>query len=481
MTYSYDTAHGNTTPDGTVIPRTTVTTSLSPGQQKLYDQNLNLSTSLNDLAAKGLGFVGNATNQGAQANWDGLVRGGSTQGGGITKTGGNTSGVIQGGSSQGGGLITGGSRQGGGLISGGVSDAGQIQSGLDYSGVAKVPGQDDFGAQRDQVVQALMSRYQPMLDQQRNAEETRLANMGINRGSAAFGTSQDQLGRNENDAAMQAILAGSSEQGRLFGQGLAARQQGIGEINTQGQFANQAQQQDYGQALSDIQQNNATVAQRQGLDLQNIQQNNATVQQRQEMDLQNIQQNNAAQQQMFDQGLANSQFNNQAVAQAQGLDLQNIQQNNAAQAQALQQGNYYQTQPLNILNALRSGNQVTMPQFGNVATGASIQAAPIYQATADQGAAEQAAYAQKMAGYGSMLSGLGSIGGAAITKSDRRLKENIEQIGSTPSGLGLYFFNYIGKSAKEIGFMADEVEKIFPEAVSHDENGFAMVDYGIAH
>ena len=55
---------------------------------------------------------------------------------------------------------------------------------------------------------------------------------------------------------------------------------------------------------------------------------------------------------------------------------------------------------------------------------------------------------------------------ASIASSERALKENIKQIGTAKSGLGIYKFSY-----KEIphrtfvGTMADEVAKIFPEAI----------------
>jgi cytochrome c1 len=54
LTFKYDYQNGNRLPDGTVIPNTTAVTSLSPEQQKLYDQNNQISTALNDLAQRGL-------------------------------------------------------------------------------------------------------------------------------------------------------------------------------------------------------------------------------------------------------------------------------------------------------------------------------------------------------------------------------------------------------------------------------------------
>jgi len=63
--------------------------------------------------------------------------------------------------------------------------------------------------------------------------------------------------------------------------------------------------------------------------------------------------------------------------------------------------------------------------------------------------------------------------------SDRRLKENIQKIGESISGLGIYKFNYIGKAKQYIGAMADEVIKVVPEAVSTMSNGYLGVNYNL--
>jgi len=63
--------------------------------------------------------------------------------------------------------------------------------------------------------------------------------------------------------------------------------------------------------------------------------------------------------------------------------------------------------------------------------------------------------------------------------SDRRLKENIREIGETYDGQKIYAYNHIGSEKTQIGLMADEVQKVKPEAISM-KAGFYMVDYGIA-
>ena len=67
--------------------------------------------------------------------------------------------------------------------------------------------------------------------------------------------------------------------------------------------------------------------------------------------------------------------------------------------------------------------------------------------------------------------------GSNVTKSDRRLKSNISQVGSLPSGLNLYRFRYSGGKTDYVGVMAQEVLEVAPEAVVTGADGFMLVDY----
>lgn len=84
-----------------------------------------------------------------------------------------------------------------------------------------------------------------------------------------------------------------------------------------------------------------------------------------------------------------------------------------------------------------------------------------------------------MAGLGSLMGGAAAMYSSGMF-SDRRLKENIEQVGVDElTGLNLYEFNYIGAEDQRFrGVMADEVEPLFPDAVVYDDMGFATVNYG---
>jgi hypothetical protein len=74
------------------------------------------------------------------------------------------------------------------------------------------------------------------------------------------------------------------------------------------------------------------------------------------------------------------------------------------------------------------------------------------------------------------LLGAGAQLGSAYLFSDERLKENIILIGEE-NGFPIYQFNYINIPEKTyIGVMAQDVEKIVPEAVMESE-GYKMVNY----
>lgn len=82
-----------------------------------------------------------------------------------------------------------------------------------------------------------------------------------------------------------------------------------------------------------------------------------------------------------------------------------------------------------------------------------------------------------LSGFKAFGSGLGALGGGLLGfLSDRRMKENIEKIGEK-NGLNVYSFNYKNGKNKLIGYMADEVEKLYPNAVFTRPDGYKQVDY----
>ncbi len=68
--------------------------------------------------------------------------------------------------------------------------------------------------------------------------------------------------------------------------------------------------------------------------------------------------------------------------------------------------------------------------------------------------------------------------GQFMQSSDARLKENITKVGSSPSGINIYEWNYIGKPQKYRGVLAQELLESHPDAVDLMPNGYLGVYYG---
>jgi hypothetical protein len=73
---------------------------------------------------------------------------------------------------------------------------------------------------------------------------------------------------------------------------------------------------------------------------------------------------------------------------------------------------------------------------------------------------------------------IGTIGSAAMTASDRRLKTDIQRVGTTDGGLPIYTYKYKGESMTQMGVMAQDVEKVNPEAV-REFGGYKAVNYAL--
>lgn len=87
--------------------------------------------------------------------------------------------------------------------------------------------------------------------------------------------------------------------------------------------------------------------------------------------------------------------------------------------------------------------------------------------------------AQQPMGLGSamMLGGLQTLGNYFGAMSDRRLKENVipaENALNKVKKLKAYFYNFKGQDEKELGLMAQDVQKVAPEAV-YEQDGILMV------
>ena len=125
------------------------------------------------------------------------------------------------------------------------------QTGIDYSGLQAIPGQDDFAgasqAASDAAFNRVMDRLNPQFNLQQEALETQLANQGIGRGSEAYTRAMDEFGRRRSDAGIAAgydsISAGEAMRQGLFANALQTRGQQLGERTFDMNAINEARRQ----------------------------------------------------------------------------------------------------------------------------------------------------------------------------------------------------------------------------------------------
>lgn len=110
---------------------------------------------------------------------------------------------------------------------------------------------------------------------------------------------------------------------------------------------------------------------------------------------------------MTQQGQQANDLQMQAAMQGINLDQAN-------RSAALQEQAYVQDRPLNLINALRSGNQVQSPKFQQFAQQATTQGADLLGAANAQYSAQMDDYNASKAERSNAMSGLFSIGGAAL-------------------------------------------------------------------
>lgn len=106
-----------------------------------------------------------------------------------------------------------------------------------------------------------------------------------------------------------------------------------------------------------------------------------------------------------------------------------------------------------------------------------------YNADVNAYSAQQQAEGATWGGLGSAIGSGVALGAKLGMFSDIRVKQNIVQVGQLDNGFPLYAFQYKPEFQAEsgrgfrIGVMAQDVEKIIPDAVSVHANGYKMVDY----
>lgn len=146
---------------------------------------------------------------------------------------------------------------------------------------------------------------------------------------------------------------------------------------------------------------------------------------------------------------------------------------------ALQSQLALRQQPINEILSLAGGSQLQTPSFGST-PGSNMAGTDVAGITQQQFANQQGQYNTNSG----LLGGLFSAGAKLVPLipglSDRRLKTNIKRIGSADNGLPIYSYKLMGEGPTIIGFMADEVEAVNPEAVMTGEDGFKRVYYELA-
>jgi len=282
----------------------------------------------------------------------------------------------------------------------------------------------------DSMYQQATSRLDPRFQQGQSDLDSKLASQGISRNSNAYNRAQNNFAFQKNDAYNQAM--NSATQGGITAAG-ALQGMDVSQMNAQN--AALMNQQNMSQSAGTF--GNTAI-------------NNA----------------NTAQQQAYQQAIGQSNYQN-TLRQAQvGEQVQN--QNNM----------------LNNMNALMNGQQVSMPnmpsfnsatQYGGVNyTGAAQNQAAFNQ---DQANATNAYNNNNQQGAMGLL-GTGLQAASMFGFSDRRLKRDIRKVGTMHMGkLNVYEFRYLGSQTKEIGVMADEVAKVYPDAVKKADSGYLMVNY----
>jgi Chaperone of endosialidase len=303
-----------------------------------------------------------------------------------------------------------------------LGDAGPITMDYDPGGTT----------QRDRVEAALFERLNPQLALERQRTEQQLADRGIQAGQAAYGAGMDVYTKMANDARLGVIAAGGQEQklqndiaAQRAGFRNAAEQQAFNQLQAEGQYYNQAVQ----QAATN-------------------------------------QQNRAA-------------FYNAAAREHYFTDPASRRKDALAEAYALR------NQPINEISALLSGSQVQQPTFRDLPQTqipTTDVAGLMNQNFQQQFANFQQQQQQTNQIIGGLFGAAGNIGrgifaGGGLLASDRKVKENINRIGTVfvaeerpvqeprRRKLPIYEYSYKGDPARHVGPMAQDVEKVDPGAV----------------
>lgn len=187
----------------------------------------------------------------------------------------------------------------------------------------------------------------------------------------------------------------------------------------------------------------------------------------------------ARQQQSLEQSLANKGIKIGSEAYNNAQTLQNQSANDARNQlfltghnQAFQEALAQRNQPLNEILALAGQNQIQSPQFASTPQ-TGVQGTDVSGAINNQ-------YNQQLNQSNGFYNALGSIGGTigGWLFSDERLKEDVADTGlETADGIPIKEFSYKGSPFLNVGVMAQDAERVRPDAVATRPDGIKMVNY----
>jgi len=350
----------------------TITQTLSPEQQKLYDQQIAISQQLGQTAQNQLGQVSNA--MATPFDMSKL-----TQRSGLPTIAGPVAGPNVG-------------QQTAAAQYGAMPQTSNFQNFNERSQYGAMPQADAEQAQR--VAQAMYLRAAQPMAYQNLLQNNQAMTGGHNLGGNAMNAMADNQNRGWNDLALGSILAGGQEQSRLFDLEMRQAQLGDTRQNTL-----------YGQGLQNAGFNNQNAANLYGQQFQNAQLGDTRANNQ-------FSQTEAAKAAQFAQELAARQFQSgENINQFnQGAQLYGLSGN--ARAQDLQEQAYLRSLPLSELNALRTGAQPTVPQFQQYTGGGNIAPPPIMQGAITDYQSALGPYNAQLAQNNAMTNGLFSLGSA---------------------------------------------------------------------
>ncbi|NBS94219.1 MAG: hypothetical protein EBT27_10955, partial [Betaproteobacteria bacterium] len=233
---------------------------------------------------------------------------------------------------------------------------------------------------RNTVADQLMERMRPVHDYQQSQLETKLANQGFTQGSEAYNRALNELNQRQAMERFQALDQSGNEAQRLFDMQMNSQKTGYDQNQGAAQFQNTALKQ---AADADIARMNAMNA--------------AT-----------------SNQQTINQNYANYQ--------------------NQLRQQAIAEQMQRRGMSLNEMNALLTGQQVSMPQMPSFQTAGRAETPNILGATQMGYDAQMGAANAQNAMFGNLLNA-GTQLGAAFMFSDRRLKSDIKRVGTHAIGV----------------------------------------------